>query len=110
MILLDLCSSTLGWAMDSNFPIVYVDNISGPMMARDVDVVRRSAFYISSMEDGWENVLKVHPKLSHEQRESEWMAMLEARREFDLNFVNVGGQTIHDRLAESLHEVSQASK
>ena len=107
VVALDLCSSTFGWAMNSNVPMIYIDNLSGPMTDRAVESVRRSVFYFSSMEDGWESDLEAHLKLPHQDMVSKWMAMGPARQEFGVEFVNGGDSTLTAGLLEGLEQISQ---
>ena len=107
IVALDLCSSTFGWAMNSNVPLIYIDNLSGPMTDRAVEAARRSVFYFSSMEDGWESDLIAHLKLPRKDMVSKWMAMADARQEFDMQFVNGGDPSITAGLLDGLDQISK---
>ena len=107
VLVLDLCSSTLGWAMNTDIPLIYVDNTSNPMTDRAAEAARRSIFYISSMESNWEEALNANLRLSKTDRNSKWTEMAGARRQFNIDFVNGGDRAIPETLLDRLEEISQ---
>ena len=107
VVLLDLCSSTFGWAVNCNTPLFYVDNLSGLMSERAVEAAKESVFYFSSMENGWEQSLRASLELPQEDLVSTWLAMADAREDFIANFVNGGDMTLTEGLLNCLDEISQ---
>lgn len=87
ILLLDLCSSTLGWAMGSNIPIVYVDNVSNPMTERAAIAARSSLFYVDASVDEWRSNLSSVLGRPIERISQDWLAMADERREFERRFV-----------------------
>ena len=106
VVLLDLCTSTFGWAMNSEAPVIFIDNKSCQMTDRAAASAKRSIFYFSSMVRDWEESLAAHLRLSQKQRISKWMEMADARREFNYHFLNGGDIAIADCLLDCLDEIS----
>lgn len=107
LVVLDLCSSTFGWAMNSDAPLIYIDNTSGSMTDRAIKVARQSVFYLSSMERSWERNFQDFLQQPQQDLEAKWTAKAAARKQFNVDFVNGGDVTLTDGLLTSLDEISQ---
>ena len=98
LVVLDLCSSTFGWAMNNDAPLIYIDNTSGSMTDRAGSKwLRQSVFYLSSME---QKLGKKFPFPQQPQQDLE--AKMDGKgggtQEFNVDFVNGGDVTLTDGL------------
>jgi hypothetical protein len=102
MMLVDICSSTLGWAMGSSVPLIYPDNRSNPLTARAANAASKSLLYIPCFGSDWLDELRDLFKLPAGELKRLWETRQAARRQFDLDFVNGGDSDIQERLVEIL--------
>lgn len=86
-ILLDLCSSTLGWALAPDKPVIYVDNVSNPLTDHARARAREALLLIDAHQAGWEQALTDRLATGLPEMEREWAEKASARREFDRDYV-----------------------
>lgn len=82
VLLLDLCSSTLGWAMGTDIPIIYVDNISNPLADRARKPLSEALLLVDATKPDWQQTLEELLRLDRHELKQQWEQKRSARDEF----------------------------
>ncbi len=110
IILLDLCSSTLGWAISADTPLIYVDNESNFMTERAAAQAKQGLLYIDARQVGWENRLAELIAEPIEVLRRDMNERCEARTRFDREFVTGPRGILHQTLHEVLDQLNPVSQ
>lgn len=87
LLLLDLTSSTLSWALGCGRPVIYVDNPIDPMNEAARRAASRALFLIDPREEDWRQRLRALLSQDIARTRAAWRDMAAARREFSARFV-----------------------
>lgn len=104
--ILDLCSSTLGWALAPDKPTIYVDNISNPLTARAREEASDAMFLIDALAPDWQSDLRSLLSQPWQTMANQWQDKAKARRRFNAEYV-LGPE---DKLGASIIDALSASK
>ena len=107
LLLLDICSSTLGWAMATNKPLIYINNASNPMSERATDAARDALLFIDAVNDPqWSDGLRRLLKLPRQERWDLWQSKTK-KREIFLNQFQLGPTgNVAKRVASAVEEMA----
>jgi len=87
VLVLDISSSTLGWAMAPGCPLVYIDNPSNPMSSEAREAIRDAVFFVDAINDpDWEARLKELLEQPLGTLRATWKQKEKARRVFNETF------------------------
>lgn len=87
ILLLDICASTMGWAMGSGVPIIYVDNPHTPLTRRAAAALRDSVFLVDALAPGWEVELGELLATPMSELRARWEDMAPVRAKVSEQFV-----------------------
>lgn len=87
MLLVDICSSTLAWAMATDLPLIYVDNVSNPMASDAATAAAASIFYHDSRSESWQSDLRSTLEMEATEISQKWHKMADSRLRFNETFV-----------------------
>ncbi len=87
LLLLDLASSTLGWALAPDIPLIYVDSHHSATTDRAGAALRDAVLYVDAREPGWEDRLSSHLSAPLAQTRQRWRAMATHRQALSDRFV-----------------------
>jgi hypothetical protein len=87
LLLLDISSSTISWALATDKPLIYIDGSRAPLTSRAAEAMRESMFLFNSHEQNWCEKLGQFLERSDEAIEFEWRKKSICREEFNRRFV-----------------------
>lgn len=87
VLLLELSSSTIAWALGCDVPIIYVENAMNALTRRAVEAMREGVFFVDSAAPAWEREVEALLSLPQSELRRRWRAMAPARAAFDHRFV-----------------------
>lgn len=108
ILVVDLCSSTLGWALGPDIPLIYVDNVANPMNARAKAAARAGVFLVDAMTDGWEDEARALMALPVAEVTAAWRAKAAARRGFGERFLFGPPRPVGPAIVAALDDMAAA--
>lgn len=106
VLLLDVHSSTIGWALGCDRPIIYVDNPADPLTQRAREAIRESVFYVDGSAPDYSDRVRALLMRGVTALQRDWERMASARATFCERFVLGTPGSPAPRVAEAMRDVS----
>ena len=87
LLVLDICASTMGWAMGCDVPMIYLDNPHTPLTDRAAAAFREAVFFVDARRPGWEGRLADLLATPLPELTRRWHEMAPARARVSERFV-----------------------
>jgi hypothetical protein len=87
LLLLDISSSTISWAIATGLPLIYVDGTRAPLTERAAMAARAGLFLFDAREAGWQRDIETLLVRPLSEIQAEWEEKAVARKSFDQRFV-----------------------
>ena len=87
ILMIDHATSTIGWALAADVPLVYLSLPLSPLVPKVLDEMSRAAFVVDVSEDRWKEVLRNILDMSVKELKDAWKEKKECRMKFKEKFV-----------------------
>ena len=87
ILIIDRATSTLGWALASNIPLIYIDSHHSPLVPNIKKKISKVVFLVDAYEVNWKEKLLEYTSMDKQLMINEWQLMKQERDKFIVNYV-----------------------
>jgi hypothetical protein len=87
ILIIDRATSTLGWALASNIPLIYIDSHHSPLIPSVKKEMEKSVFLVDAHELNWKKELTKYTSMNTKKMLDKWMLMKPSRDKFISKYV-----------------------
>ena len=87
ILIIDRATSTLGWAIVSGIPVIYINTPHSPLLPNIKEKISKALFLVDAQDTSWQDKLLKYTSMDIEKLKSDWSKKQNDRDEFITDYV-----------------------